>query len=169
MLPARLEKLLFKERNRPSRWNVNQLPRTSRNSLKKTQNSSEPPLVDDILYNGSRSLSRSLSFSLAIHALFFFACFLLIGQSQLHAPRTRSITIELEDPSEQLRKVRQSREDNKRRIVQSEHGQVVDQAVKDAFLGEKSQVVDRQTVNKDHTTTMGSKAQPRVAKPLTEA
>src|SRR5271154_5664129 len=112
---------------------------------------------DDIIYNGSRSLSRSISFSLLVHALFFFACFLLLGQRQLYVPHDRSITIELTDPLEALRKAREKSElDNqRRRIVQTAKGELVDQADKKAFLGEKNQHVDRETVSANRTTVMG--------------
>jgi TonB family protein len=97
----------------------------------------------------------------------FLACFLLVGNRQLSVPRDRTIMIELADPLESLRKKRDesAREDTRKRIVQTERGTQVAEAPRDSFLGERNQEVDRETVNKERTTAMGSTARRQAAVP----
>lgn len=75
--------------------------------------------------------------------------------------------IELADPLESLRKKRDesAREDTRKRIVQTERGTQVNEAPKNSFLGERNQEVDRETVNKERTTAMGSTARRQAAVP----
>lgn len=51
----------------------------------------------------------------------------------------------------------------KRRIVQTEKGEKVDRALPDSFLGWQNQIVDRETVSKSKTISMGNKSQKNVA------
>lgn len=48
------------------------------------------------------------------------------------------------------------------RIVQTKRGELTKEAAKDAFLGERTQVVDRQTVSKNHETQSGKQAVAKV-------
>ena len=116
---------------------------------------------------GVRFLRSSISLSLVIHAFFITAC--LILSNQRTAPISPRLTlIELEPADVRLKKILdrkdQIKEDEslRRQIVQTEKGEKVKVADKDAFLGETTQHVDRQTVSSNHTTAMGKSAQPQV-------
>src|SRR5688572_11200303 len=101
---------------------------------------------------GVRRLRSSISISLLFHALFILACALLLG----HEPpgRQPKLTWIEVDPARapKPRAKPKAEEQLKRQIVQTERGRQVDKAAPDAFLGERTQVVDRQTVSKEHTT-----------------
>lgn len=113
---------------------------------------------------GSRSLRFPLSYSLGLHAFLFLAFFLLFQNQALRNPARPTTWIELEtsplDPKELAKRLRE--EQARKQIVQTDRGQIVQQAVPDAFLGEKNQKVDRETVSKEHKIAM---AQPRPPTP----
>lgn len=103
---------------------------------------------------GVQSLRSSFGVSLAVHVgLVLLWAVVFRHQVSQHAPR-KLTWIEV-DP------LPKKREDlkNSRRIVQTQKGQKSEQAAPDAFLGEQTQTVDRQTVSKDKITQVG-KADP---------
>jgi protein TonB len=114
-----------------------------------------------------RSLRRSISVSLLIHALFALVCFYLLSHSPKFVAPPKWTYLEVNPPAKTLPKkdAKKADEDEsvRRQIVQTADGQKVEKAKKDAFLGEKNQVVDLETVGKRHETVMGHTAAP--AKP----
>lgn len=97
------------------------------------------------------------------------------------APPRKTTWIEVEpfDAAKIERKAREMakrerEERDKNRIVQTRVGKETKEAAPDAFLGEKTQVVDRQTVSKEQQTKIGSVSRPEPAantrpKPETQA
>lgn len=107
---------------------------------------------------GVRSLSSfrsSLSVSVALHLLLGVLCFFLLSQRAPVKPRQLT-WIEL-DPAvtpEALKKV-QDQFRNKHQIVQTEKGEETKIAAPNAFLGERTQTVDRESVSSNRTTVIG--------------
>lgn len=108
---------------------------------------------------GVRSLRSSISISLAVHALIALICAFLLSQRPAVNTTPPLTWIELE-PILKAPKPAVSSAENKLRkqIVQSEPGRLTKTPSKDAFLGEKNQEVDRETVSRDHTTVLGQTA-----------
>ncbi len=109
---------------------------------------------------GVRSLRSSIAVSVFVHFFFMMVCAYLTTQRPA-MPHRRTTWVEL-DPlklSEAVKNpTKRPREDQSQRrqhLVQTEKGQPTDRAAPDAFLGEKNQVVDRQTVSRKHETVMG--------------
>jgi protein TonB len=114
--------------------------------------------------DGSRRLRSSISFSIVLHALIFLAWAALLGQRASTLPRRETILIDL-DPAHALERARQqARASHEKRIVQTTAGQKTDQAAPNAFLGERTQTVDRQTVSKNKQIAQAQAARrPRPA------
>jgi len=102
-------------------------------------------------------LRSSISLSIVAHALFFLLCAVLISQRAAQFPVRRTTFIDLAPlPQDLLNKNRAQDEARpNERIVQTTKSQKSDKAAPDAFLGEQTQTVDRQTVSKDHLVQMG--------------
>src|SRR5690349_1102395 len=113
---------------------------------------------------GVRSLRSFFGLSLAIHAILMLFCAFLAYQ-QAHQRASAPILIELEplprDPGKR-----------KNQVVQSSRGQETQTPSKDAYLGERNQSVDRETVSRSQLTEIGSadkkQKATRGAKKLTE-
>jgi protein TonB len=105
----------------------------------------------------SSFLRSSISLSIVAHLLFFLLCAVLISQRTAQTPIRRTTFIDLEPIPQDLLKKSRAREESKpnERIVQTTKSQKTDKAAPDAFLGEQTQVVDRQTVSKDRMIQMG--------------
>ncbi len=102
-------------------------------------------------------LRSSVSLSIVAHALFFLLCAVLISQRATQFPIRRTTFIDLAPLPQDLLNKNKAREETKpnERIVQTSKSQKSDKAAPDAFLGEQTQTVDRQTVSKDHLIQMG--------------
>jgi protein TonB len=102
-------------------------------------------------------LRSSISLSIVAHALFFLLCAVLISQRTAQLPFKRTTYIDIAPLPQDLLKNNKARDDIKpsQRIVQTTKSQKTDKAAPDAFLGEQTQTVDRQTVSKDHLVQMG--------------
>lgn len=112
---------------------------------------------------GVSSLRSSISISVVFHALFVLAC--LILASQRPAETMKKLTWIEVQPITLPPTVKKSTDDSvKKQVVQTEDGRKIDKALPDSFLGEKNQVVDRQTVSRNHTTQMGHTAQAKAPK-----
>ena len=95
-----------------------------------------------------------------LHVLIAAMWILLFGSQILNPPK-RMIWLEL-DPSLVTPKKLKKNEPNSDRIVQSDKGQRTDMAAPDAFLGERTQTVDAQTIGRTHTTAAGAdKVKPK--------
>jgi len=118
---------------------------------------------------GVHFLRSSISLSLVLHAFLVFACVLLNFQRptflttgphqmfvQLEPGRVRFVAPRTAVP--QPERIRQQ-------IVQTEKGREVKVATKDAFLGEKSQIVDEQTVSREKMIVMGGPSADKDSKP----
>ncbi len=107
------------------------------------------------------SLRTSVLLSIGVHALCVIGCaLLLIERASKTASRSEQVFIEIvPTPAQQealkKRLARKDDTENSRRIVQTSQGRRVEEAAPDAFLGEKTQIVDRQTVSSDRNTRMG--------------
>jgi len=107
---------------------------------------------------GVVSLRSSLSISVVVHFFLLIIWTILVGQRTAITPKQFTF-VELEPLPEKFKK--QISESNSKRLVQTSRGQEVDKAAPDAFLGEKTQVVDRQTVNVAKTTSVALKQKTR--------
>lgn len=100
---------------------------------------------------GVLSLRSSISFSLFLHALLALVCLTLISFQPAGHPRRALTWIDLEPSAKPLAPVRKTelvhKENVKNQIVQTQKGEEQKIAEKDAYLGEKTQRVDRQTVS----------------------
>lgn len=117
-----------------------------------------------------RDYRKSLFLSVLLHAAFLF-CFawMLHRQAQMrpHAPTWVEL-MPVPEPAPRIA----SKNDGptRKQIVQTERGKIVQTAPKDAFLGEKNQEVDRETVSVRKMTTMGSQpGSPSQAKAASQA
>ncbi len=111
-------------------------------------------------------LRSSVSLSLALHALFIAACLIMVGQRAVEVRAPRQLTwIELENPLDKI-KARQEEEKLRNKVVQTREATEAKVAAKDAFLGAKTQTVDRETVSRKHSTQMGETA---VVQPTSQA
>ncbi len=99
-------------------------------------------------------LRRPLAISFALHALLFLI--LLKGLGPVPA-RSKPVWIEVEAVPA-LRPKSRVADASRNRIVQTRSEQPAREAPKDAFLGERNQVVERQTVSRDQVTRMGDQA-----------
>jgi protein TonB len=104
---------------------------------------------------GVRFLRSSISLSLLVHVLFALACMFLLTQRTATLPSRPLTWIEVEpfDPAKLKKKLS---EDQQKQIAQTEKGQKTDTAAPDAFLGETTQTVDRQSVSEKKQVAMGS-------------
>ena len=107
-----------------------------------------------------RSIQKSFSLSILLHA-FLVLVWIVVGQvsPQLRPSTPKKVTyIDLESITPK------KPSNDSKQVVTSQNGQTVKEALPDAFLGEKNQVVDRQTVS---TQTIGSaESKPVVKKSL---
>lgn len=110
---------------------------------------------------GVRGLRSSISLSLAVHALFAMICAVLLSQRPAIRPSRPLTWIELEPPS-RPRKSEKAEDKLRKQIVQTDRGQLTEDPTKEAFLGEKSQRVDRETVSRQHNTVLGQTASSSV-------
>lgn len=104
---------------------------------------------------GLSSLRNPVSLSLLAHALFFFVCTVLMTQQMAAKKRPPLTWVELTQPQPKTRSSRSEEDSVRKHIVQTTPGKQVEKAAKDAFLGEKNQVVDRETVSKSHRISIG--------------
>lgn len=96
---------------------------------------------------GVLRLRSSVSMSVAVHAVFFLAWALLIGQQAAkiaHPPKLTWIEVDPLSPEAK----RRLEEKTKNRVVETAPSRKTDEAAEDAFLGKQNQIVDRQTVAK---------------------
>ena len=110
---------------------------------------------------------NSLLLSVLIHALFFLCFAWLMHRSASIVPPSPRTWIEVLAPAEEpVRKQDERNTKTRNQIVQTEVGKRTQVAPREAFLGEKNQEVDRETVSRRKMTVMGSKAgSPAEAKP----
>ena len=102
------------------------------------------------------SLARSLLFSLALHALVILAGFWMILGRPLRKAPTQPTWVTLETAPMRVK----SEEDKTRsRIVQTDLGKVTKDVPREAFLGEKNQVFDQETVSRKKLVEMGGATQ----------
>lgn len=106
----------------------------------------------------------SVLLSLLAHALFCALCLLLMHARATHTSAP-PIWVQLEPPKNPSNTNKKDLEDS-RRIVQSNVGQISKEAAPKSFLGEKTRIVDRETVNKDKKIVVGKPGSP--AKVLTQ-
>ena len=107
---------------------------------------------------GVRKLRSSVVFSLLFHVLFGVACYVLNQQQRLR-PSARQITwIQVEPVTPKKTTEAKEQDSLQKKVVQSTAGQEAKKASPDAFLGEKTRIVDRQTVSEKKLTVMGKKA-----------
>jgi protein TonB len=83
---------------------------------------------------------------LLAHALFCAFCLLLIQRSATR-PTRHPVWVELTAPPNRQDLAKRRDDDTRRRVVQSNAGRETQEAAPNAFLGEKTRVVDLQTVN----------------------
>lgn len=102
------------------------------------------------------NLRSSFSLSVVAHVFFLLLCAILIIQRPTELPR-HTTYIDLQPLPQDL--LNKNKADDKtkpnERIVQTTKSQKSDKAAPDAFLGEQTQTVDRQTVSKDKLIQMG--------------
>jgi TonB family protein len=99
-------------------------------------------------------LRSSFSVSVLLHFLLFFVCAVLITKRAAQVEPKKYTWIEVEPlKPEALLKPTQDLK-TKNQVVQTEKATPTDKPVPDAFLGEHSQVVDRETVSKSRNTVM---------------
>jgi outer membrane biosynthesis protein TonB len=121
----------------------------------------EERITERSLSRSAGSLRSSLSISVALHAFLLFAWALLAGQQAAkNAQHRETIWIEM-DP---LAKIKKLQDKNSQRVVQTAAGNRTETPAPDANLGERNQIVDRQTVSAKRTTVMGQQARAH-AKP----
>ncbi len=112
---------------------------------------------------GVLRLRKPLAISILVHATFAMTCAALLAQRPPSAPDRKITYIEMEpfDPQSIARKIKKTQEDerSRKRIVQTKQGHLTERATPDAFLGEKTQTVDRESVSKNRITAMGRQAQ----------
>ncbi len=119
---------------------------------------------------GVRSIKNSFLFSVFFHALL-----LLVGASFLETAVRRERRKELvwitTLPSKPVPVAPTHADDKSRKVVQSDAGKISNIPAPDAFLGEKTRVVDRQTVSKETQMHVGARAArpPQSAQPARQA
>jgi TonB family protein len=98
----------------------------------------------------------SIYLSLGLHALLVLVCALMLHGRPPAAPSKSVIWIEVA-PNALAPKPAPTPDKNtpNRRIVQTEKGETADHPAPHAFLGERTQTVDRQTVSKNHIIALG--------------
>ena len=98
------------------------------------------------------SLKNPITISVALHALLFLICAFLLTQrvAQIVPPHYTMIEVEPALTAEALKKA----ENFKNQVVQTEKGRVTAVPAPNAFLGERTQTVDRETVSKARNTVM---------------
>ena len=111
-------------------------------------------------------LRSSISLSVVVHALFIFAWLLLFNQQATHLAPKKLTWIEVQPLSRPLPKEDSK---NKKQIVQTDKGKLIEKALPDAFLGERTQSVDIQSVSKNRTTKIGREAGAHKEKQLAQA
>lgn len=101
-----------------------------------------------------------------MHGLLFFLCAALITQRAARIPIPPPILVEL-TRNIQKREEKPSSQDEKfkKQVVQTSRGEEVKVPMRDAFLGERNQVVDRQMVSRAKTTVMGGGEKTAPSKP----
>jgi TonB family protein len=108
---------------------------------------------------GAWRLRSSLSISVLLHALFALVCAVLLTHRPLPV-KPRPWTWVVVEPTRAPARPEKSPDQLRKQIVQTVPGRQVDQAAKDAFLGERTQVVDRQSVSRERQTVIGKAAEP---------
>lgn len=104
--------------------------------------------------------NKSISFSLLLHAAFLLIWAVVYQARPLDLDRPAFTTtyIEVEPLSRPASPTEQSK-----RVVQTEAGQVVNEAKPDAFMGEKNQIVDQQKVSTQQMAQPAQAAQKKMA------
>lgn len=102
-------------------------------------------------------LRSSISLSIVAHVVFFLLCAVLISQRAAQLPIRRTTFIDIAPLPQDLLRNNKALEETRpnERIVQTTKSQKSDKAAPDAFLGEQTQTVDRETVSKDHMVQLG--------------
>lgn len=114
--------------------------------------------MDATIPAGVRSLRSSVVLSIFIHALFCVTCLAFIRYQANHPSARPLMWVQLEPSS--VQKPNKNKEDEQHRIVQSNAGHETKEAAPNAFLGEKTRVVDRETVNNKKVVQMGHTSLP---------
>jgi protein TonB len=110
-------------------------------------------------------LFRSIYFSIALHAALILVSFVFIRHQSQSKNAPKITWIEVTPPPVETQK---KTIDQNRRVVQTEQGERTRETTPDAFLGEHTQTVDRQTVSKNQKIEMGhthAPVQPKAEKP----
>ncbi len=107
---------------------------------------------------GVLKFRSSISLSLFLHALLFSGWALLFSKQAAKTVTQTPVWIEL-DPSSKLKKATVTEDSASKRIVQTNPGKLTEKAAPDAYLGEKTQTVDRQTVSRTHQIRQGGSQQ----------
>lgn len=94
----------------------------------------------------------SFSLSLALHLLAFLLLFVISAQKAFEAQK-KPIWIEID-----------AKHNFRRQIVQTAPGEAIKEAKKDAFLGEKTQVVEKESVGKKFNESTATKPRSKTAK-----
>jgi len=133
-------------------------------SLKKIENDADTPLGAVTISMGVRSsLRSSFSVSVFLHALLVTLFWVLGRQSTPTSPPSRLTWVELEpqSASKQVQPRSKAEEKIRKQLVQTEKGSLTDKATPNAFLGERTQTVEKQTVSTRRLmdpSPMGSRA-----------
>jgi TonB family protein len=108
---------------------------------------------------GVAPLRSSISLSVVLHALLFTAWAVLAGKQAAKNAGREWVQIELAPTVTKT----QTKDDDTRRVVQTEAGRKVQTAPEKAQLGERNQVVDRETVSKTRAIQVGRATRPAPA------
>ena len=114
---------------------------------------------------GVNRLRSPITYSIAIHILFVALLMFFAAHEVAQNHPTHTTWIQLEAVPQKLAHPPKLNDDSRNRVVQTARGHETKEAAPNAFLGERTQTVDRQTVAKSRTTSVGkSAAAPRTAK-----
>lgn len=116
-----------------------------------------------ILFMGVVRLRSSLSLSVLVHALFILAWAVVFSQQAAKQDVKKLTWIELDPLPKSLTQTRKKESEPTKRIVQTAEGTRTETAAPDAYLGERTQTVDQQTVSKRRETHVGSAPRTRPA------
>lgn len=107
---------------------------------------------------GVSSLRSSVSISVVLHA-FVLAVFAALLRREIPRVGRETLWVEIEPPISEPRARDRSLKE-RRQIVQTAQGELVERAKDDALLGERNQRVERETVSRERTTLVGREARP---------
>jgi TonB family protein len=101
-------------------------------------------------------LRSPFAISLVLHLLVLALLTFAMTRVPIRPELSRTTWIQLEAVPEQLlRPKKDGPASTRQRVVQTQRGQKVEEAAPNAFLGERTQVVERQTVARDRLTQIG--------------